>query len=85
MKKLSDDLYGFTDNMHKRALALETERDQAVDELKQCRALLDSYDFHQTGIHNGIMAMNNRIKKLESDLRLFKAQQSDLDPETTAE
>lgn len=24
MKKLSDDLYGFTDNMHERALTLET-------------------------------------------------------------
>ena len=54
--------------------ASQGERDRAVDELKQCRALLDSYDFHQTGIHNGIMAMNNRIQKLESDLRLFKAQ-----------
>ena len=27
MKKLSDDLYGFTANMHERALALEAERD----------------------------------------------------------
>jgi hypothetical protein len=74
MKKLSTDLYGYTDNMHDRALSLEAERDQAVGELTLCRTLLDSYDFRQTGIHNGIMAMHNRIQKLESDLRLFKAQ-----------
>ena len=51
--------------------ALETERDQAVNELTVCRALLDSYGFHQTGIHNGIAAMQRRILNLESMLKSF--------------
>jgi len=42
------------------------ERDRAVGELTQCRALLDSYGFHQTGIHTGIIAMQNQILSLET-------------------
>lgn len=34
MKKLSDDLYGFTDNMHERALALETRIKELEETLR---------------------------------------------------
>lgn len=47
------------------------QRDEAVNELTACRALLDSYGFHQVGIHNGITAMQNRILNLESLLKSF--------------
>jgi hypothetical protein len=45
---------------------IKTERDQAVNELTLCRTLLDSYGFHQVGIHNGIQAMWNQIHSLKS-------------------
>lgn len=47
------------------------QRDEAVNELTVCRALLDSYGFHQTGIHNGITAMQSRILNLESLLKSY--------------
>ena len=47
------------------------EHDRAVTEITVCRALLDSYGFHQTGIHNGITAMQSRILNLESMLKSF--------------
>jgi hypothetical protein len=57
---------GISENMR---LADELER--ATNELTVCRALLDSYGFHQVGIHNGITAMQNRILNLESLLKSY--------------
>ena len=57
-----------TDDPLRRTIA---ERDQAVSELTVCRALLDSYGFHQIGIHNGIAAMQSRILNLESMLKSY--------------
>lgn len=50
--------------------ALRAETAEA--ELKSCRDLLDLYGFHQTGIHNGIAAMQNRILNLEAMLKSYE-------------
>lgn len=76
MNKLSKDLYGFTDNMHERAIALEAERDRAVDELIQCRAILDRAGDHSTSIHGGISSLVCERDHLKRALGLetFKAE-----------
>lgn len=54
------------DKWRQLLIKAEAERDQAVHELTLCRRLLDSYEFHQIGIHNGITAMHNEILSLRS-------------------
>ena len=63
--------YNLSYGRAKQIWDLEQERDRAVNEVTTCRALLDSYGFQQTGIHNGITAMQSRILNLESLLKSY--------------
>ena len=74
MKKLSDDLYGFTDNMHERALALEDEIDALKADKEDALSIRFDWDrAHELLDDHGVLTSGHLVERLRPVLKVWEA------------